>query len=264
MTARSLTSRTLTSVALLAGLFLVVPLVSVLLRVPWSLAWDTVSSETVRTALVLSLQTSVVAAVVSVVLGVPVAWWLSQNSGVVARVLRVVCVSPIVLPPVVGGIALLAAFGRRGLLGQWLYDWWGVSLPFTRTAVVMAQVFVSMPFLIIAVEAAFRQAGMRLEEAARTLGAGPLRVFFLVSVPSVASAVGSGAVLAWARSFGEFGASITFAGSLSGRTQTLPMSVYELASTDYPAALVVSLLMIAVSVLVLGGLRDRWLTGGRG
>lgn len=263
MRKRHLSSRLLALVAAVAGLFLLVPLVSVLFRVPWSNAWSTVSSETVRTALVLSLQTSVVAAVVSVVLGVPVAWWLSQNSGIAARVLRVVCVSPIVLPPVVGGIALLAAFGRRGLLGQWLHDWWGVSIPFTRTAVVMAQVFVSMPFLIIAVEAAFRQAGSRQEEAARTLGAGPLRTFFMVSVPSVGSAVGSGAVLAWARSFGEFGASITFAGSLSGRTQTLPMSVYELASTDYQGALVVSLLMIAVSVVVLGVLRDRWLTGGR-
>ena len=208
------------------------------------------------------MQTSLVATIVCVVCGVPVAWWLARTSGAIVRVVRVVCVAPIVLPPVVGGIALLAAFGRRGVVGQWLYDWWGLSLPFTRTAVVIAQVFVSMPFLILAVESAFRQAESGLEDAARTLGAGPLRVFFSIAVPASVPAIASGAVLAWARSLGEFGASITFAGSLPGKTQTLPMSVYELASTDYTTALVVSVLMIVVSVVILGGLRDRWLTGG--
>jgi len=261
VTQRHLTSRSVSVVAGLAALFLLIPLVSVIVRVPWWDAWGTVSSGPVADALFVSLQTSLVAAVLSVVFGVPVAWWLAQHTGPVSRIVRVACVSPIVLPPVVGGIALLAAFGRRGLVGQWLYDWWGVSIPFTRTAVVMAQLFVAMPFLVIAVEAAFRQSGTKLEEAARTLGAGPLRIFFRVSLPSVASSIMSGAVLAWARSFGEFGASITFAGSFPGRTQTLPMSVYEFTSTDYPAALVVSVLMIAVSVAVLVGLRDRWLNG---
>lgn len=262
MTPARTQSKTLGAVALVACLFIVAPLVSVFLRVPWSGLWETTSSGVVRSALVVSLQTSVVATVLCVFFGVPVAWWLARTNGPIVRVVRAVCVAPIVLPPVVGGIALLAAFGRRGVVGQWLYDWWGVSLPFTRTAVVIAQVFVAMPFLILAVESAFRQAGNSLEDAARTLGAGPLRVFFSIALPASVPAVASGAVLAWARSLGEFGASITFAGSLPGKTQTLPMSVYELATTDYTTALVVSVLMIVISVVILGGLRDRWLTGG--
>lgn len=252
----------LTVVAATAGLFVALPLVSVAVRVPWGRALDLVSSPMVLKALFVSVLSSVIATACVMVFGVPLAYWLSRNDTVTARIVRVFTVSPIVLPPVVGGIALLAAFGRRGVVGQWLNDWFGVSLPFTRTAVVMAQVFVAMPFLVLAVESAFRQAGTSLDDAARTLGAAPLRVFLRVSLPSVLPAVGAGAVLSWARAFGEFGASITFAGSMSGRTQTLPMAVYELATVDYSQALVVSLFMIVVSVGILVGMRDRWLTGG--
>ena len=217
----------------------------------------------VRKALVVSMTTSVTATVFVLVFGVPLAYWLSRNDSLVARATRVLTVSPIVLPPVVGGIALLAAFGRRGVAGQWLHDWFGISLPFTRTAVVMAQVFVAMPFLVLSVESAFRQAGTSLDDAARTLGATPTRIFVRVSLPSVLPAIGAGAVLSWARAFGEFGASITFAGSLPGRTQTLPMAVYELATVDYSQALVLSLFMILVSVCILVAMRDRWLRGGQ-
>lgn len=257
------TSRVLGLVASVAGLFVALPLLSVAVRVPWGRSLDLLGSPLVGKALFVSVLSSVVATACVLVFGVPLAYWLSRNDSAVARVVRVVTVSPIVLPPVVGGIALLAAFGRRGVVGQWLNDWFGVSLPFTRTAVVMAQVFVAMPFLVLSVESAFRQAGTSLDDAARTLGAGPFRTFVRVSLPSVAPAVGAGAVLAWARAFGEFGASITFAGSMSGRTQTLPMAVYELATVDYSQALVVSLFMIAVSVAILVGLRDRWLTGSQ-
>jgi len=166
-----------------------------------------------------------------------------------------------VLPPVVGGIALLTAFGRRGIIGHYLYDWFDVSLPFTRTAVVMAQVFAAMPFLVLAVEAAFRQSDKGLEDAARTMGASPTRVFFTVALPAARPAVIAGIALAWARSLGEFGASITFAGSFPGRTQTLPMAVYELVSIDYRLSLVLSLVLIFISVGVLAAMRDRWMAG---
>ena len=175
--------------------------------------------------------------------------------------LRVVCITPMVLPPVVGGIALLTAFGRKGIVGQYLYDWFNISLPFTRSAVVMAQVFVAIPFLVLAVEASFRQSGRELEDAARTLGASPSRVFFTVALPAARPAIVAGLALAWARSLGEFGASITFAGSFPGRTQTLPMAVYELVSVDYRLSLVLSLVLIFISVGGLATMRDRWMVG---
>lgn len=255
-------SVTLAVPAVLAVLFVAVPLVSVLVRVPWSGAVDVVRTSPVRTALWLSLQTSVIAALVSTVLGVPLAWWLAHASGLRARIVRVLCVAPMVMPPVVGGIALLSAFGRRGVVGLWLWDWWGVSIPFTRTAVVMAQVFVAMPFLVLSAEAAFRQDGASLEEAARTMGAGPVRVFLRVSLPAVLPSVLAGTLLAWARAIGEFGASITFAGSFPGRTQTLPMAVYEMVALDHGQSMVLSLLLILVSLVVLAIMRDRWLFGG--
>lgn len=258
-TARS--SKGLGVLAAVAALFVVVPLASVVWRTPFADAWSIVSSGPAREALVVSLQTSLVAAVVSVCLGVPLAWWLARSGARVLPVVRTLCIAPMVLPPVVGGIALLSAFGRRGVLGGPLEDWFGVSIPFTRSAVVIAQVFVAMPFLVLSVEAAFRQAGVALEEAARTLGAGPVRVFWRVALPAARPAVVAGATLAWARSLGEFGATITFAGSLPGRTQTLPMAVYEFASLDYGQALVLSLVLIVVSVVVLAGLRDRWIGG---
>lgn len=249
------------TLAVLAALFVVAPLISVVIRVPWADLWSTLSSRAVRQSLSVSLQTSLVAAVLAAVLGIPLSWWLARTSSRFSRVIRTVCIAPMVLPPVVAGIALLAAFGRRGVVGEQLFNWWGISLPFTKTAVVLAQVFVAMPFLILAVEAAFRQVDEGLEDAARTLGASPLRIFFTVVVPSIRPALIAGLVLAWARSFGEFGASITFAGSFPGRTQTLPMSVYEIATYDYRQALVVSVFMMFVSVGVLATMRDRWATG---
>ena len=191
--------------------------------------------------------------------GVPLGWWLARTRMRAVGLVRSVIVMPMILPPVVAGIALLSVFGRRGIIGQHLLDWWGVSIPFTRTAVVLAQVFVSIPFLVLAVESAFRQLDAGLEDAARTLGASPIRVFLTIALPGARPAVVAGAALAWARSLGEFGASITFAGSFPGRTQTLPMSVYEMVSTDYPAALSVSFAMMLVSVLVIASLRGRWM-----
>ena len=248
-------------VAFIAAIFVALPLLSIFVRVPWSDLGDMLSQKSTRDALLISLQTSVIAALLSCLFGVPLAWFLARSSTKWLSVMRVICITPMVLPPVVGGIALLTAFGRQGIVGQYLYDWFNISLPFTRTAVVMAQVFVAMPFLVLAVEAAFRQSDKGLEEAARTMGASPSRVFFTVALPEARPAVFAGIALAWARSLGEFGASITFAGSFPGRTQTLPMAVYELVSVDYRLSLVLSLVLIFISVGVLAAMRDRWMTG---
>lgn len=252
-------SRALGALAAVAAAFVVLPLVGVAVRLPWSDAWSLATSDAARRAGLVSLQTSVVAAVIAALTGVPLGWWLARTRMRAVGLVRSVIVMPMILPPVVAGIALLSVFGRRGLVGQYLLEWWGVSIPFTRTAVVLAQVFVSIPFLVLAVESAFRQLDAGLEDAARTLGASPMRVFVTVALPGARPAIFAGIALAWARSLGEFGASITFAGSFPGRTQTLPMSVYELVSTDYPAALSVSFAMMIVSVLVIASLRGRWM-----
>ena len=247
--------------AVVACSFVALPLIAILIRTPWSDLGSILSMSSTRNALWVSLQTSIIAAVISCFFGVPLAWLLARSDAKGMSALRVVCITPMVLPPVVGGIALLTAFGRNGIMGHYLYDWWGVSLPFTRTAVVMAQVFVAMPFLVLAVEASFRQSGKLLEDAARTLGASPTRVFFTIGLPAARTAIVAGLALAWARSLGEFGASITFAGSFPGRTQTLPMAVYELVSVDYRLSLVLSVVLIFISITVLATMRDRWMVG---
>jgi molybdate transport system permease protein len=160
---------------------------------------------------------------------------------------------------VVGGVALLAAFGRRGLVGQWLYDWAGIQLPFSTAGVVLAETFVAMPFLVLTVEAALRGSDRRLEAVAATLGASPLTVFRRVSIPLVMPAIVAGTVLAWARALGEFGATITFAGNFPGRTQTLPLAVYSTLESDRDAAIALSVLMMVVSLLILVALRHRFL-----
>lgn len=245
--------------AALGALFVALPVLGIVVRMPWSETGSILGSGTVRNAAWLSLQTSLVAAVIATVLGVPLAWVMSRSRGRTVTLVRSVVITPMLLPPVVGGIALLTVFGRRGIIGSSLFEWWSVSVPFTRTAVVMAQVFVSLPFLVLAVESAFRQLDAGLEDAARTLGASPWRVFATVALPGARGAVGAGIALAWARSLGEFGASITFAGSFPGRTQTVPMAVYELVATDYEASLVLSFAMMAVAVVVIAALRDRWM-----
>lgn len=245
--------------AALAFAFILLPLVGMAARMPWSVALDQVGSPVTRDAAWVSLETSTLAALVCLLSGVPLAWWLARSSSRLRSLVRAVVFTPMVLPPVVGGIALLSVFGRRGIIGTHLFDWFGVSIPFTRTAVVLAQVFVSLPFLVVAVETAFSQLDTGLEDAARTLGASERRVFFTVAAPGARGALAAGLVLAWARALGEFGASITFAGSFPGRTQTLPMSIYELVSTDYPAALTLSFVMLTVAVAVIASLRGRWM-----
>lgn len=210
-------------------------------------------------ALRLSLVCSLAATALAIPLGVPLAWLLARCEFPGRRAVRALVLLPMVLPPVVGGVALLLAFGRRGIAGRWLEAAFGVSLPFTAAGVVLAELFVAMPFLIAAAEAGFRQVDRRYEEAAATLGAGRATTLFRVTLPLAAPALGAGAVLCWARALGEFGATITFAGSLPGVTRTMPLAVYQALETRPEAAVALSLLLLAVSVVVLAALRERWL-----
>jgi molybdate transport system permease protein len=195
-----------------------------------------------------------------VLLGVPLAWVLARSSLPGRGILRALVTVPLVLPPVVGGVALLLVLGRGGLVGRYLDAWFGVTLPFTWVGVVVAETFVAMPFLVISVEGALQAADRRHDDVAATLGAAPLQVFRRVTLPLVAPGVAAGAALAWARALGEFGATVTFAGSLQGRTQTLPLAVYDLLyAGDVEAAVALSVVLLGVCVLVLAALRNRWL-----
>ncbi|MGI5211542.1 ABC transporter permease [Plantactinospora sp. CA-290183] len=240
-------------------LFLVLPLVGLLARTPWTTLPQRLAEPGVLTALRLSLQTASLATLLCLVLGVPLAWLLARVEFPGRRLVRALVTVPLVLPPVVGGVALLLVFGRRGLLGSWLDATFGVTLPFTTAGVVLAEAFVAMPFLIIAVEGALRGADTRYEEAAATLGAGRWTTFTHVTLPLVAPGIAAGAVLCWARALGEFGATITFAGNFPGRTQTMPLAVYLALETDLEAAIVLSLILLTVSVVILASLRDRWI-----
>ena len=245
--------------AAIAIAFFTLPLVGLVWRAPWSHAWSYLTDRTTLTALRLSLQCSLWATALSIVFGVPLAWVLARGRFPGRRAVRALCTLSMVLPPVVGGVALFSALGRRGLLGTYLDQWFGIRLPFTTAGVVIAQTFVAMPFLVITVEAALRQVDQRLEDAARTLGGSHWYVFRRVTLPAVRPALVAGAVLAWARALGEFGATITFAGNLPGTTQTAPLAVYRALENDPDQALVLSLVLIGISFAVLLGLRDRWL-----
>jgi len=236
--------------AVAGAAFVVAPLVAVLLRVPWSRFLALVTSGSSLAALELSLRTAVTSTVLCVVVGVPMALVLARMSFPGQRLLRSLVLLPLVLPPVVGGIALLYAFGRRGLIGAQL-DALGIQIAFSTTAVVLAQTFVSLPFLVVSMEGAVRTAGRRYEAVAATLGARPSTVLWRVTVPLVLPGLVSGAVLAFARALGEFGATLTFAGSLQGVTRTLPLEIYLQRETDPDAAVALSLVLVVVAVLVV-------------
>ncbi|CCH30050.1 molybdate ABC transporter permease subunit [Actinosynnema sp. NPDC047251] len=247
--------------ALLGLGFLLVPLVGLLVRAPWSTLPDRLLSAEVGEALRLSLVCASLATVVCLVLGIPLAWLLARADVPGRGLLRALVTVPLVLPPVVGGVALLLVLGRRGVIGQYLDAWFGISLPFTTAGVVVAEAFVAMPFLVISVEGALRAADPRFEEAAATLGASRWLTFRRVTLPSITPGVVAGAVLCWARALGEFGATITFAGNFPGETTTMPLAVYLALETEPEAAIVLSLVLLVVSVGVLAGLRDRWIRG---
>jgi molybdate transport system permease protein len=235
--------------------FLALPLVGLLQRTEWSALWEQLSRPGTVEALRLSLVCSSSAAVLSVVLGTPLAWTLARTDLPGRGLLRGLVLLPMVLPPVVGGVALLSAFSLRSPLGGWLHDAFGVQLTFTTAGAIMAETFVAMPFYVIAVEAALRAVDRRYEEVAAQLGAGGAAVFRRVTLPTIAPSVAAGAVLAWARALGEFGATITFAGNLQGRTQTLPLAVYVALESDRDTAIALSLVLVAVSLTVLIAMR---------
>ena len=240
-------------------LLFLLPLAALVTRAPWNQVVPALTAPETTTALELSIFCSVSATAAALVLGIPLALALARTSGLVRRLLRAITTLPMVLPPVVGGVALLLAFGRRGLAGSLLYQWFGVQIPFTTTAAIMAETFVAMPFLVIAVEGGLRALDHRYEEAARALGAGGWRVFLRVTLPLLRPAIFSGAVLCWARALGEFGATITFAGNFPGTTQTVPLAVYVALETRPEGAIALSLILLAVSIAILVGMRDRWL-----
>ncbi|MDG9715783.1 ABC transporter permease [Streptomyces sp. DH24] len=245
----------------LAGLaFLLLPLIALLVRTPWRSLPDQLTSAAVWEALRLSLVCATAATVLSLVVGVPLAWLLARTDFPGRGLVRALVTLPLVLPPVVGGVALLLALGRNGVVGQWLDAWFGITLPFTTAGVVVAETFVALPFLVISVEGTLRAADPRYEEAATTLGASRFTAFRRVTLPLIAPGIAAGAVLAWARALGEFGATITFAGNFPGRTQTMPLAVYLALQNDPAAAIALSLVLLAVSIAVLAGLRDRWMT----
>ncbi|MCB0917500.1 MAG: molybdate ABC transporter permease subunit [Actinobacteria bacterium] len=242
--------------ALLGGLFVAVPLLAILVQLDWTALPSLLFSESSLTALWLSLRTTVVATVICVVLGVPMALVLARTQFPGQSLARALVLLPLVVPPVVAGLALLYTFGRRGLLGGTL-SVVGIDIAFTTTAVILAQAFVALPFLVISLDGALRTAGARYEGVAATLGARPGTVMFRVTLPMMLPALASGTVLAFARALGEFGATLTFAGSLAGTTRTLPLEIYLQREVDPQAAVALSVLLIVVAVVVIGVSR-RW------
>ena len=242
----------------IGALIFILPLIGLGSEVPWSNLFSLIADETVADALRISLITSLAAAAISVLLGVPLAWLLARTRFPGLELLRAVVTLPMVLPPVVGGAALLFAFGRRGLFGEALDSATGLVLPFSIWAVILANVFVAMPFLVVTVEGALRNTDREFEEAAASLGASPLQVFRRVTLPMIAPSLRAGVVLAWARALGEFGATVTFAGNLQGRTQTLPLAVFVALESNRDAAVAISVVLVVISVVVLVAMRDRW------
>ncbi len=229
-----------------------------LIRTPWTELPNLLSGRVVTDAIRLSLVTSLGATVVATALGVPLAWLLARTDFPGRSLVRSIVTLPLVLPPVVAGAALLFALGRRGVIGESIEQATGLVLPFSIWGVIVANVFVAMPFLVITVEAALRSLDPRYEGAAATLGAGAVTTLRRVTLPLIAPSLVSGLVLTWARALGEFGATITFAGNLQGRTQTLPLAVFVALESDRDTAVALSLVMVAISLSVLVLLRDRW------
>jgi len=246
--------------AVLAAALLVVPTVSLMVQTPWGDFFSQVASTSVLQALWLTSLASVATVVACLLLGTPLAWLLARVDFRGRSVLRAVVIVPLVLPPVVAGVALVSALGRTGLVGRWLYDWFDLTIPYTTPAVVIAHTFVSIPFYILSVEGALRAAGEDLDLVAATLGADRWTTFRRVSLPLALPGVLAGAALAWARSLGEFGATITFAGNYPGTTQTMPSKIYTALQSQPDVARTLSMILLMVSVGVLALLRNSWLT----
>jgi molybdate transport system permease protein len=243
--------------AAVGAVFVLLPVLALVIRAPWGSIGTAFTGVGASTALRVSLEVSVVATVISVAVGVPLAWVLARVEFPGRSLLRAIVVLPVVLPPVVGGIGLLAALGRGGVVGRWLYDVFGVQLTFTTAGAVLATTFVSMPLVILATEAGLRGLDVRYERAAAAFGGSPGYVMRRVTFPMIAPQLVAGVVLTWARALGEFGATITFAGNLAGKTQTLPLAVYQAREIDPGGAILLSLFLVGISLIVLVALRGR-------
>jgi molybdate transport system permease protein len=245
-------------IASLGAALFVLPLVGLLWKAPWTDLGHALFEPEALAAMRLSLVCSLAATLLCVVFGLPLAWVQARGTFFGCRLLRALTLLPVVLPPVVGGVALLSVFGRRGLIGQFL-DPLGIRLPFTTAGAVLAETFVAMPFFVLSMEGVLSNLDRRLEDAARTLGATRWTVFRRITVPLVQPSVAAGAALAWARALGEFGATITFAGNFPGRTQTIPLAVYIELESRPEAGIALSLVLLAVSLTILVIMRGRWL-----
>lgn len=246
--------------AVLAVLFIALTFLGLLINIPWSDIFSFITNSTVRQALRTSLIVSFLAAFFSGILGLPLALLIHKSTGIIRTSLRSLIFLPLVLPPVVGGTALLFAFGRNGLFGKWLYDWTGITLPFTTAGAVLAAIFVALPFFVLSAETALLQTNPELEESAQAIGANGFKMFSKVIFPQILPGVLTGLLLSWARALGEFGATITFAGNLAGRTQTLPLAVFEtLESGRSNEALAISLLLMLIGAIVLILFQSRWI-----
>ena len=259
-TVTSRTPRGLGAIGVIGALFLVLPLFGIVRRVAWTSLWEQLTSTQVTEALRLSLLASVLATLCALILGFPLAWLLARAHFRGRALLRALVTLPMVMPPVVGGIALLGVYGRtNGLLGSFLFDTFGVQVTFSLTAVVIAETFVALPFLVLAIEGGLRSIDPRHEEAAAVMGAGPWQRMSHVTFRLLRPSLVAGVAVAWARALGEFGATITFAGNIEGRTQTTPLAVYMLLESEPEAAYALSLVLVVVCVAVLFALRDQWL-----
>lgn len=250
------------ALALLAGVgvaLVALPLFGLIVRTPWTRTGEILGSGSARAALRLSMIVATASALLALLVGFPLAWTLARSEFRGKALVRALVVLPLVMPPVVGGVALLSAFGRRGLVGGPLFDLFGLQITFTVWAAVLASTFVSFPLLVLALEVGLRSLDIRLEQAASTLGARRWYVLRHVTLPLLGPQIAAGLVLAWARALGEFGATITFAGNLPGRTQTLPLAVFEQLQTDPDGAIALSLLLVTVSLVVIVTLRGRFL-----
>ena len=245
------------ALASIGAAFVLLPVVALFVRTPWGRLGGALSGVGASTALRLSIEVSLAATAISIAIGVPLAWVLARGSFPGRNLLRAAVVLPIVLPPVVGGVGLLVALGRNGMVGRWLHDALGIQLTFTTAGAVVATTFVSMPLVVLATEAGLRGLDLRYERAAAAMGGSPWYVFRRVTLPMVAPQLAAGAVLTWARALGEFGATITFAGNLAGRTQTMPLAVFQARQIDPGGAIVLSLILVVLSVSVLVGLGGR-------
>jgi molybdate transport system permease protein len=250
--------RGIVALAAVAVVLFALPLAGLLLRVPWGDLPSLLTSDIALDALRLSLISSVAATAISLVIGVPLAWVLARVEFRGRSAVRALVTLPLVLPPVVAGAALLFALGRTGIVGEPLYEATGIVLPFSLWGVIIATTFVALPFTVITVEGALSSLDPKYEAAAASLGAKPWTVMRRVTIPMIAPSLAAGLILTWARAFGEFGATVTFAGNLTGRTRTLPLAVFVALESDRAAAVALSLVMVVISLVVLVALRDRW------